>query len=58
MAQQTAVASIPVSVPVTGVQAQGRVGRVLIWSKINPNQNPNWQQVNDVQTPNWMPIAA
>ena len=52
------VVRIPKSASVTGVQGQGRVGKVLIWSKINPNQNPNWQQINDVQTPNWLPIAA
>ena len=54
---------------VSGVQAQGRIGKVLIWGDIdtsqnanwgtiNTSQNPNWGAINTSQTPNWLPVAA
>ena len=57
------------TIQVTGVQAVGYVGDVLVWGQIVPDQNPNWQPIddsqsgtwsaiNDSQTPNWTEIAA
>ena len=32
------------------------VGTVLVWSQIDPDQNPNWVGINDGQTPAWTDI--
>jgi len=32
-------------VSVTGVQATGEVGTVLVWSRIVPSGNPNWTEI-------------
>lgn len=46
------------TVYVTGVQAQGTVGKVAVWITINDNQPNNWQNVNDVQASNWRTVLA
>jgi hypothetical protein len=54
---------------VTGVEAIGTIGTVLVWGEIDDNQSPNWQDitsiqdplwgtVNDTQDPDWQNIAA
>ena len=54
---------------VTGVEAIGTIGTVLVCGEIDDNQSPNWQDitsiqdplwgtVNDTQDPDWQNIAA
>jgi len=46
------------NVSVEGVAAFGRVGQVLVWGPIRPDQNPSWAGISPVQNPSWTPIAA
>ena len=39
--------------PVTGVSATGAVGKVLVWSRIVPNQNPSYTPEQPTQSPGW-----
>ena len=32
-------------VPVTGLAGTGVTGNVLVWSEINPDQNPSWTEI-------------
>ncbi|NBR16276.1 MAG: hypothetical protein EBU01_17100 [Crocinitomicaceae bacterium] len=41
---------------VTGVQAVGEVGSVLIWSNIIPGPTGPWTVVNDAQAGGWTPV--
>ena len=45
-------------VPVTGLAGTGVTGNVLVWSEINPDQNPSWAETTPNQTPEWTKIAA
>ena len=42
---------------VEGVFALGRIGGVLIWLPVSPNQNPDWVNVDANQTPDWDNVA-
>ncbi len=57
------------SVSVTGVSGVSEVGRVLVWSRIEPNQTSNFSNItpsqssgfsniNPSQNPSWTNIAA
>ena len=46
------------SATVTGVQATGQVGQVLVWSKIVPIHNSNWAPINTNSTVIWKKIAS
>ena len=45
-------------VPVSGLEATGRVGKVLVWSEINPSQDPGWTEVSPAESTIWTEIAA
>jgi hypothetical protein len=40
----------------TGVQAQGIIGQVLVWGQIPDVPNPNWTQINDGNNATWTQI--
>jgi len=52
----TVIIAVNAVVTPVGVQATGQIGNVLVWSQIDPDQNPNWTGINDGQTPNWTDI--
>jgi len=41
---------------VTGLNATGLVGNVLIWGIISNNQNPSWADLNNTQSTNWTSV--
>ena len=49
----TVSVAIGVDVLVLGVQAVGRVNKILLWSPIIDTQYPDWQNIPDGQTPAW-----
>jgi hypothetical protein len=51
-------ATAAADVAVTGLAATGVTGNVLVWSEINPDQNPSWAGTTPNQTPEWTEIAA
>lgn len=55
--------------PVTGLQMQGFVGKVFVWGRVGPNQDPNYvnvvpdqdagyTQVTPNQDPSWTRLVA
>jgi hypothetical protein len=41
---------------VTGVQATGIIGIVLVWGLVDDSQNPSWTDIIDTQGPNWVDV--
>jgi hypothetical protein len=52
------VAKANADVLVTGVNATGAVGTVLVWGEVDDNQNPNWQNITSAQTPTWGNVST
>jgi hypothetical protein len=46
------------SVFVTGVQATGQVGRLLVWGPVNDNNDVTWVPVNDTSAVTWTTIST
>ena len=44
------------SVTVSGVQAAGQSGGVLVWSKIVPVHNSNWAGISPTSSESWAPV--
>ena len=56
------------NISITGVEATGSVGGVLVWSliddtqtknyaNINTDQSSSFAEINETQTPNWEEVA-
>jgi hypothetical protein len=50
------IVKIDKDVEVTGVEATGVIGTVLVWGLIDDFQNPNWTDILDTQGPNWVDV--
>jgi hypothetical protein len=51
-----AVGGVEVLTPVPSVYAIGKVGVVIVWTPITPNQNAGWTPVDDSQSGGWTPV--
>ena len=50
--------STDANVVVLGAQARGLVSGVFIWSRLDPDTNPDWTLVDPDTNPDWTDVAA
>jgi hypothetical protein len=56
VASTGAVGDVDVLTPVPSVYAIGKVGVVIVWTPITPDQNAGWAPVDDSQSGAWTPV--
>ena len=50
--------SASAGIDVTGINATGNLGAVLVWGELIPDQTPSYSTISPSQSPDWKDEAA